>query len=137
MNKAAFSLDRYVFEKAQIDFTKNTSEEIDISFNPMGKFIKGQENSKFELSFEIIVHNGDKENGFVKVLCLSYFDFEGKITFEEIPTYFYRNSIAIIFPYLRSFISTLTLQANRPPLVLPTLNLSSLEEPLKRNTKEE
>ena len=62
MNKAAFSLDKYVFEKAQIDFSKNTKEDLDISFNPKGEFLNDKENSRFELSFEIIVHNGDVEN---------------------------------------------------------------------------
>lgn len=50
------------------------------------------------------------------------------------PSYFYRNSIAIVFPYIRAFISTVTLQANIPPIILPTMNLTSLEIPLKQNT---
>lgn len=61
-------------------------------------------------------------------------DFENVSSFDEIPTYFYRNAIAIIFPYVRAFISTVTLQSNIPPVILPTMNLSSLESPLKENT---
>ncbi|MBK7039827.1 MAG: protein-export chaperone SecB [Bacteroidetes bacterium] len=52
----------------------------------------------------------------------------------EIPTFFYKNCIAIIFPYLRAFLSTLTLQANVKPLILPLMNLSGLEKPLIENT---
>ncbi|EXZ22215.1 pretranslocase subunit SecB family protein, partial [Bacteroides fragilis str. S13 L11] len=52
----------------------------------------------------------------------------------EIPNFFYPNSIAILFPYVRAFVSTLTLQANIKPILLPTLNLSSLQDTLRENT---
>lgn len=52
----------------------------------------------------------------------------------EIPDYFYANSLAIIFPYIRAFVSTITLQSNMHPIVLPTVNLMGLSEKLKRNT---
>lgn len=55
---------------------------------------------------------------------------------KDIPDFFYANSIAIIFPYIRAFVSTLTLQANIPPIVLPTLNLSQLRTILRDNTQE-
>ena len=44
------------------------------------------------------------------------------------------NSVAILFPYLRSTLSMLVLNANHKPLVLPTLNIV---EVLKRATEEE
>jgi len=39
-----------------------------------------------------------------------------------------------MFPYIRAFVSTLTLQANTKLLKLGLMNLSELEEPLKKNT---
>lgn len=41
--------------------------------------------------------------------------FESARTLEDIPDYFYANSIAILFPYVRAFVSTVSLQANIPP----------------------
>ena len=38
------------------------------------------------------------------------------------------NSPAIAFPYLRSFISTLTLNAGLPPLILPAYNFTKERE---------
>lgn len=38
------------------------------------------------------------------------------------------NGTAILFPYLRSFITTLTSNAGIPPLVLPTLNIQKIIE---------
>ena len=36
------------------------------------------------------------------------------------------NTIAIMFPFLRAAVSTLTTTANFPPLILPVINLSTL-----------
>ena len=52
----------------------------------------------------------------------------------EIPDFFYPNSLAIIFPYIRAFVSTLTLQANVRPIVLPTVNLMGLTDMLRKET---
>jgi preprotein translocase subunit SecB len=132
MTKAAFSLVKYRFEKINIDFSKKTSNDLNISFEPSGKF--NFQDSTYELNFTFVADNDNSESPFVKIECIALYKFEEKIDFENIPTYFYRNSIAIIFPYIRAFISTVTLQANIPPIVLPTMNLSALETPLKEST---
>ncbi len=132
MKRAAFSLTNYRFEKVNIDFTNKTSNEISILFEPSGKFYSKK--SSFELTIVFFAFNNKPENPFVNIQCNAIFEFEDTINFNDIPSYFYRNSIAIIFPYIRAFISTVTLQANIPPIILPTMNLSSLEEPLKENT---
>lgn len=134
MNKAAFYLDNYRFEKVYIDFSKKTSNDLDISFDPKGIF-DGEKN-EFKLIIKFSSKSGQSKENFVEIECHSIFKFEENTEFEEIPTYFYRNSIAIIFPYIRAFIGSVTLQANIPPLVLPTLNLSALEIPLKENTSQ-
>jgi preprotein translocase subunit SecB len=67
-------------------------------------------------------------------LCKARFVFREPVLLEEIPDYFYLNSIAILFPYVRAFVSIITLQANINPLMLPTMNLASLQETLKKNT---
>lgn len=69
----------------------------------------------------------------IEVNCLASFLFKGVESIDDIPTYFYSNSIAIVFPYVRAFVSTLTLQANYSPIVLPTMNLSDLNSQLKEH----
>lgn len=132
MNKAAFYLDKYRFDKVHIDFSKKSSNSIDFSFDPVGIFNNNK--SDFELTIKFSSWSNQSKENFIEIECVSNFKFEEKTDFDSIPTYFYRNSVAIIFPYIRAFISTVTLQANIPSLVLPTLNLSALEKPLKENT---
>lgn len=131
MNKASFSLENYRFEKVSLDFTNNVPGEMNLSFDPKGEF--SPEEQTFYLHFEFIGSDFEKKP-VVTINCIGVFKFEDKITFEEIPSYFYKNSIAILFPFVRSFVSTVTLQANIPPILLPTMNLSSLESLLRENT---
>lgn len=131
-NKATFSLHKYYFSKVNIDLENKKSNDLKISFDPSGIFLNND--SKFDLNFIFSAFTENGGNPFVKIECKATFIFENINSFEEIPSYFYRNSIAIIFPYIRAFISTVTLQANIPPIILPTMNLASLEIPLKENT---
>lgn len=134
MQKAAFSIDKYVFDKVIIDLANNISKDIDLSFETKGVFF--EKDSKYELIFSVTAFNEDKtiENPFVFVQCIGLFNFESVSTFEDIPDFFYRNCIAILFPYLRAYVSVVTSQANIPGIILPTLNLTSLEGDLRKNT---
>ena len=135
IDKAAFSLESYVFNKVSIDMVPNEEGgTLDLEFQPSGAFTQSEKHSSFELQFGFVAKKQDSE--VVKINCKAVFKFAGSIAFEEIPAYFYRNSIAIIFPYVRAFVSTVTLQANMLPILLPTINLSSLEPRLRENTKE-
>ncbi|WP_276679625.1 protein-export chaperone SecB [Empedobacter brevis] len=132
-NNVSFNLDNYRFNKVNIDF-ESSSNDLKIDFIPSG--IYNQDKSEFELNFKFIAKSKDFITPFVSVDCVAIFKFNNINSFDEIPSYFYRNSIAILFPYIRSFVSTITLQANIPPLILPTLNLTKLEVPLKQSTVE-
>jgi Preprotein translocase subunit SecB len=136
INKAAFSLEKYTFNKVEIDFDSNSLPELEINFVPSGMFKRTETESIFELKFIFSAKSKGVSKAFVVIECNAIFKFANNILFEEIPSFFYANSIAIIFPYVRAFVSTVTLQANILPIVLPTMNLSSLEKPLREQTKE-
>ena len=54
-----------------------------------------------------------------------------------LPHYFAVNAPAILFPYIRAYISLLTSLSGVGTVLLPTLNLSSLSKELLNNIKEE
>lgn len=134
MKSASFSLMKYSFDKVLIDYTLKVNSELSLNFEPKGVFKQEEDKSIFELTFTFTSAEKGSTADFINIECNATFVFAEQISFKEIPSYFYANSIAILFPYIRAFISTVTLQANYSPFVLPTMNLSSLEEPLKRNT---
>jgi len=131
MEKAAFSITKYQFNKVTIDLENNISKDVKLDFNTAGVYFK--ENSTFELQFSIKAFNENKPV-FAEVNCIGTFSFENVTELNEIPDFFYKNSIAILFPYVRAYISLITTQANIPGIILPTLNLSSLEGTLRKNT---
>ena len=129
--RAVFSLSGYHFNQMMLNFDNlSTDATLDMNFAPSGVF--NQAEQTFALSFAFKATCNDADVVFVN--CIAEFKFANEVSFEEIPDFFYGNSIAILFPYIRSMVSTVTLQANVRPLILPTLNLVSLKDHLKANT---
>ena len=133
MEKATFKLDNYHFTKASLDFNIPTDAELNISFNPKGVFYA--KDARYDLVFDVTVECVETNTEVVKVSCEASFSFGNKLSIEDIPDYFYPNSLAIVFPYVRAFVSTISLQANVRPVVLPTINLMGLTEKLKEQTQ--
>ncbi|PQA89834.1 Preprotein translocase subunit SecB [Chryseobacterium piscicola] len=135
IQKAAFSLEHYFFDKVNINLDNYNNKEYQIKFDPKGVFNK--EEMVYTLNFCFSAKCDEIEDNFVTINCIGRFKFTDINTIENIPPYFYRNSIAILFPFLRGFLSMVTIQANVPPILLPAMNLTALEKPLSENTKEE
>lgn len=131
MEKALFSISHYSFSKAELNL-KNLPNNATFSlhFSPVGQY--DEKSGIFELTLSFKAKVGNKNVVFVE--CNSVFSFKDPVKLEEIPSYFYPNSIAIVFPYIRAFVSTLSLQANVQPIILPTMNLFGLQEELRKNT---
>lgn len=132
--KAAFQLEKYLFNKVSINLENKGNEEMVVDFNPSGVYIQEKSQYNLKFTFKAFFEEQGIENPYVLIECTGFFKFEDVQDTEQIPSFFYRNAIAILFPYLRAFVSMVTLQANVAPVVLPTLNLSDLEQPLKDNT---
>ncbi len=131
---ASFSLLNYRIIEAELKIPKEEGNiPISSGFSPSGVFYP--ESGIFELTFKVIIYKLENPSDYIlKATVLSEFKFVEKINFEEIPAYFYKNIIAIIFPYVRSFVSMISSQGNNNAMILPVLNLSNLEKPLRENT---
>ena len=135
MKRATFSLDGYTFEEFWIKTNNKLEGDIAIKIDPSGILHTADNSYILNLKFQAY-DDKEKEKEFVGCVLKSKFIFSEKVdSIEEIPPYFFANGIAIVFPYLRSFISSITIQANIKPVILPTMNLGSLSEPLKENTE--
>lgn len=134
LKRASFSIERYYFEQVHINMDRHEGDKLLVDFQPSGIFDK--EEKKYSLSFVFSAFSSDEEGvkPFVRVKCVGVFNFVDIDSLQDIPEFFYRNSIAILFPYMRAYVSMVTNQANIVPIMLPTLNLTSLEKPLKENT---
>jgi preprotein translocase subunit SecB len=133
VKEAAFSFESFKVSKFSYDESNDSGSEIKLGFLPSGVY--NQNLMEYELTLKFISYSSEDENKIIfDLTSVSIFKFNTQLDKDDIPPYFYRNSIAIIFPYIRSFISTLTLQANTKLLKLGLMNLSELERPLIDNT---
>lgn len=137
MTPAVFTLKKYIFDKVSLNLENLSSgSTLSLNIEPWGSY--NQETGEYLLSFlfEASQKDNNNSNAVVSIQCNASFCFQKPPKEEDFPQVFYANSIAILFPYIRAFVSTVTLQANLvPPIILPTMNLTSLGERLKSNTR--
>ncbi len=111
--------------------------------------------SKYQQSINIQQNYSDEENRFVEII----FDTEVKTedenlyflvrikggfqAHENMPEHLFKNLAehngpAILYPFIRAIISSYSAQANIPPIILPTVNFSSLDaiEKIKERKKD-
>ncbi|MBR8712293.1 protein-export chaperone SecB [Porphyromonas levii] len=136
---AKFRLKSYQIAKASLNFDIPNESTLKIFFNPSGKY--RSEKGEYDLFLDtkvVIADKNEDNNEVVNVTCRAFFQFESTFSFKDIPDYFFPNCIAIVFPYIRAFISTLSVQANiSSPIILPIVNLKKLGSILSQNTVEE
>lgn len=135
VQSASFQLATYRFPEIHLQFPYevDTKTEVSIAIDPKGIYRPAEQAYVLRMRCGLI--NTDTQEAWVDVLCEAVFTFSQELALEEIPPFFYPNSVAIVFPYLRAMVSTLSLQANLgTPIILPTMNLTSLQEQLKTAT---
>lgn len=133
MEEAAFKLDSYKFTKVSLNLDVQKNATLVIEFYPYGRFLQGP--GVYELYFDTKVICEETSKEVVSISCIAKFSFKDTVNIEDIPAYFYPNSLAIIFPYIRAFVSTVSLQANVRPIILPTVNLMGLTDELRQKTE--
>lgn len=129
--EALFSLNGYQIIHSMLNLEGvSSAERFNLNFTPSGVY--KQSSGEYVLYLEFVASSQEKE--VIKVKLEAQFTFKDIPGFDNIPIYFYSNCIAIVFPYVRAFVSTLTLQANVRPIIIPTLNIQPLGMILKEHT---
>ena len=135
VSKAGFEFNKFQIPSFSFNTTDGETENeerISIQFLPSGSYNIQTGIFKLYVTFSSQEEISKKE--VIKANFIAEFRFDANTDLEQIPSYFYRNALAIAFPYLRSFISTMSLQAGIKLIILPILNTSNLEQLLKDNT---
>lgn len=125
------------FQIVETHIVKKEGQEISgnihLDFNPRGEILKDQ--NLFKILLGVII-NDDDESIKANVEAIGYFEFSDSIDQDTLNNLFYVNAPAILFPYIRAYISTLTNLSGIETVTLPTINLSSIGGVLKKNTTE-
>ncbi len=121
----------FIVKESHIVFNKTADFKIDISFNPKGTVYKSLNQFKLQLSVDVKDVDG---NFNINLVADSIFSYPENADIKSyMDSFFIVNVPAIIFPYIRAYISSLTALSGMPTLNLPTLNLSQVGETLKGN----
>lgn len=130
---SSFQFKGFRVNRSLIDRKKdNSNEKLSIAFNPKGVIDKKE--SLFTLILNVSVSNKSKSLN-IEIDAEAKYLFKADEHAENLNNYFYINAPAILFPYLRAYISALTSLSGIPTITLPTLNLTSMGADLKSNTE--
>ena len=134
---ANFKLDRFAIPKFSFEEPESRFNIVDVIFNPSGIYNPTDGEYKLTMGFSATASTESDQKEYREIIkggLEAYFEFEKNTEYKNIPDFFYPNSIAIVYPFIRAFVSTITLQAGLRLLVLPILNLNSLSDTLKSQT---
>lgn len=106
----------------RFDLGKKSNKKLNVTFNKV--FGVDESDSKMRLELEVVI-NDDEKSIFVRVKACGYFEFDAQISDGMKKAFFATNAPAILFPYVRAYVSTLTSLSGIEPIILPTLNLAS------------
>ena len=112
-------IEKLLFERKDFAIKKVDIDNSKINFK---RSIDDMENNNYKVNLSI---NLSSENEFVIEICISgIFEFEGNKEFGD--KLLSHNTVAILFPYLRSQITLLTSQPGFEPIVLPVIKINRL-----------
>lgn len=106
---------------------KNVTSELETSLKLDNKFFNDNLN-EFHINFVLILSNSEKTFN-LDLNVVAQFRTKEQITDEMKKSPFFEiNAPAIAFPYVRTFISNLTLNMGYNPIILPTFNFVELSK---------
>lgn len=110
----------------KIEITESTFRKKDVSLDELELEVRVEHNVENieEAAYEVVLNttvSDENENIYVNV--------KGKAIFrtqQKNMDMLEKNTIAIMFPYIRSYISIITTQPGMPPIVLPAMNIIAM-----------
>lgn len=135
--QSSFQFIDYLIEKSNIEISDpNIGRDMKFGIEPYGKF--DRDKHVFTLSLEVAVK--DEEDKFIMSFLIKGL-FEYKCSnFNELLNFIGINAPAILFPYIRAYVSNITSLSGMQPVIMPTLNMQpigkQLVEKLKINSED-
>lgn len=114
--------------------TRKDELELDLNFNHEIQLDYQQKRSVVILECSLFEHPYENNYPFSLTLSLlGFFDFDTDLNEDDIIKLLEVNGVAILFPYLRGIISTITSNLGVAPIIIPTINIVEM---LRNNKKD-
>lgn len=133
-NISKFRFKGYKITHSELNISGEQSEntEYSIGINAKGK----AETDNFILTLDVSISSNDNSID-ANVVVKGTFNFNKEISKEILNSLFCANAPAIMFPYVRAYISTLTALSGVDTVVIPTLAMTPLGEEIKESLSEQ
>ena len=112
-------MERIYIAKSSFSRTSEPIDELELGVR-VKRDLKILEKQCYQLELTILIGDEDKKLE-VSATCVAIFKTE-----TEQQVLVERNAVAIVFPFLRSYISTITTQPDMAPIVLPPMNIMAM-----------
>ena len=129
---SAFKLNSFTIIEFHIERNPVKQGKSDIIIKPSGQLDKTAQT--FNLILDVAVKD-ENESFKISLTAVGIFSFNSQIEEQELSNYFLTNAPAIIFPYIRAYISSVTALSGLKTVNLPVMNMSYLKDELKENIK--
>lgn len=104
-----------------VEVDKDVSKQMEVSFEKTVGINDGEHRMRLLLVAKITDNNKAMN---IEIKAEGLFEFEKDITVDERNVFFKTSAPAILFPYVRAYITALSSLSGLSPIILPTLNLS-------------
>lgn len=124
-----FQFINFVVRESRFAFVERGEYEFYFDFTPSGKVYPAL--GQFELHLDLKIR---EKNDLVKIdiKTISFFAYEEQEGNLAENKFFTMNAPAIVYPYIRAYIATLTAQSGIGTITMPAMNLAPLGEVLKK-----
>ncbi len=128
-----FRFEGYKITHCELNLSGKNSDntKCGISIKAKGKI----KNDNFLLTLEVSISSNDKSID-ANVIMTGTFVFDRAISKDTLSDLFCANAPAIMFPYVRAYISTLTALSGIDTVTVPTLAMTPLGEEIKQSLSE-
>ena len=122
-NIAQFRFVNYqvVESEFRFDSKRKSNKKLNVTFER--SVVVDDADSRMRLELVNTIEDEDKSL-FLRVRMHGFFEFDPQISDDMKGMFIRINAPAILFPYVRAYVSTLTSLSGIEPVILPTLNLS-------------
>lgn len=128
LNFNGYKVGNIIF-KINEEFNYREAEEVDVDvdFKVKSEIDRNNNSLKINLATTIFKESESKNNPFSLYVDINgFFEYSDNISEEMLQGLIRNNSVAILYPYLRSIVSTITCNSGFEPIILPTINITKL-----------
>lgn len=135
-SNSSMILKKYFVDKILFQYNHefDAKDEVKIPLSPQfARHIEEINDNLVKVSLDILIEDNENKLPFsldIRVCGVFYLE-----KWQEKMDFIKNNAIAILFPYLRSLVTTVTANSNIPPYILPVMNIIALFEQSEKNNE--